>query len=279
MGGLQPARGQGRRRDRRVGALAQAPVEQRQDRHERPVVPRHQPDLRRRRAPEGPQGDLPAGAGGRRLPRRRRLRRTGRRRLHPALARPGDRHRRHPAGGHRDRPAVGLRRAGRPPRRGGDLHPAAAARRGDRRRLGVRREVLPRPLAVAGDQPGAGADVPGRRGVRHLPARHPAALREPPEARRPHQDDHRPVGPPRGLVGRRHRQGRPRHARRAAAALVRPLRPRRQGPEARQGHPADHLLRAGQRPLDQGAALDGQPARRVLPALRRGRRPAAATGC
>ena len=47
---VQPARGQGRRRDRRVGALPQAPVEQRPDRHERPVVPRHQPDLRRRRA-------------------------------------------------------------------------------------------------------------------------------------------------------------------------------------------------------------------------------------
>ena len=31
-----------------------------------------------------------------------------------------------------------------------------------------------------------------------------------------------------------------------------------EGPDARQGHPADHLLRAGQRALDQGAALDRQ---------------------
>ena len=68
-------------------------------------------------------------------------------------------------------------------------------------------------------------------------------------------------------------------SRRAAAAVVRPLRARRRGPDARHGHPADHLLRAGQRPVDQGAALDratSTPRRTASPARRP---PAAATAC
>ena len=70
-----------RREDKDAGEIVEwahsraAPVEQRPRRHERSVVPRHQPDLRSGLAADGPQGDLPAGARRRRLPRRGRVRR------------------------------------------------------------------------------------------------------------------------------------------------------------------------------------------------------------
>ena len=66
-----------------------------------------------------------------------------------------------------------------------------------------------------------------------------------------------------GLVRRRGRQRRLRPARRAAAALVRPLRQGRGRPDARQGHRADDLVRAGHRRLAQGrrtgSAATGSP--------------------
>ena len=77
-------------------------------RHDRPLLHGHQPDLRRGRSPARPQGDLPAGAGRRRLPRRRGQRRPDRRRLHPAVARHRDRHRADPAGVRGERAAARL---------------------------------------------------------------------------------------------------------------------------------------------------------------------------
>ena len=87
LAGLRRSREQGRRRDHDLGALVGAPVEQRHHRHDRPVVHGHQPALGGRGQAAGAQGDLPAGARRRRLPRRRRLGWAARRRLHPAVAR------------------------------------------------------------------------------------------------------------------------------------------------------------------------------------------------
>ena len=74
-----------------------------------------------------PQSDLPAGSRRRCLSRRRGLRRPVRRRLHPAVARPGDGHRSVPPALHRYRTAVRDRRARGPPRRGRHLHRLGAA--------------------------------------------------------------------------------------------------------------------------------------------------------
>ncbi len=94
--GVQRPRVQGRRSGRRVGAPR--PLEQRQRRHDGGVLHGHLPDLRRLAPARRAEGDLPAGAGRRRLPRHRRVRRPDRRGVHPPVARPGDRHRPDPAG-------------------------------------------------------------------------------------------------------------------------------------------------------------------------------------
>ena len=121
-------------------------------------------------------------------------------------------------------PQSGHRRARLAHRRRRHLHRPHAGQGAGGPGHGVRRTLLRRALPDQRDLQGQRADVPDRRRVRPVPARHPAALREPPQARRPDQADHRPVGPPQGLVGRRGRQRRLRPAQRAAAALVRPLR-------------------------------------------------------
>ena len=214
------------------------------------------------------EGDLPAGAGGRRLPRRGRLRRPDRLRLHAAVARPGHGDQPDPAGRRGHRPAVRDRRARLAHRRGRHLHRPHAGQGAGRPGHGVRRPVLRRALPDQRDLQGQRADVPDRRRVRPLPARHPAALREPPQARRPDQADHRPVGPPQGLVGRRGRQRRLRPAQRAAAALVRPLRQGHARQDPRLRHRADDLLRAGHRRLDEDEQLGRQrPGRLDLEAV------------
>ena len=105
---------------------AQAALEQRQHRDDRCVLHGHRPDLRRRRAAGRPQGDLPAGAGGRRLPRRGRLRRPDRLRLHAAVARPGHGDQPDPAGRRGHRPAV--RASARSPRTSARSAPSPAPR-------------------------------------------------------------------------------------------------------------------------------------------------------
>ncbi len=140
------------------------------------------PALRGRRAPARPQGDLPAGAGRGRLPRHRRVRRPDRRQLHPPLDGAGHRHRADPPGLRRGRPRLGDPRAARPAHHRDHVHRPTARLGGARRRPGLRRAVLPGPLADQRDQEGQGADVPGERRVRPVPARHPAAVREAAEA-------------------------------------------------------------------------------------------------
>ena len=204
--------------------------------------------------PAGLKAIFPQVPGSRRLPRRGRLRRPGRLRLHAAVARPGHRDRPDPAGRRRHRPAVGDRRAGLADRYGatftGPTLVKALAGQDTAYDGPFYAERSPINVIDKVER----ADVPGRRRVRPLPARHPAALREPAQARRPDQDDHRPVGPPQGLVGRRGRQRRLRPAQRAAAALVRPLRQGRGRHDAGQRHRADDLVRAGHRRLAQGRA-------------------------
>ncbi|NHA01418.1 CocE/NonD family hydrolase [Nocardioides sp. W3-2-3] len=143
--------------------------------------------LRCRAAAAGPQGDLPAGARGRRLPRRGGLGRPDRRRLHPAVAGAGDRYRHPPAGVRRPGARRRLQDAHRPPRRRTRLHPAAGAGGTARWGAGLRRPVLRRALADHRDRQGEGADLPHRRRVRPVPARHPARLRADPAQRRAHQ--------------------------------------------------------------------------------------------
>ena len=247
-----------------------ATVEQRPDRDDRRLLHGDQPDLRRRRQACRPEGDLPAGPRSRRLPRRRRLGRPGRRGLHPAVARAGHRDRSDPAG--RGRPSDPQSAIGAMASRigtagtftGPTLVKAMAG--GDTAYDGPFYAERS-PINVI--EQGGRADVPGRRGVRPLPARHPAALREPPQARCPDQDDHRSVGPPEGLVGSRGRQRRLRPAQRAAAALVRPLRHGQVRPGAGHRHRADDLVRAGHRHLAQGRQLGRQrPGRLLLATLR-----------
>ena len=161
LGGVQRPGEQGRRQDRRLGAPPV--VEQRQGRHGRRVLHGHQPADGRRPPPAGPQGDLPAGARRRRLPRHRRVRRPARRRLHPAVAGPGQRHRPDPAGLPLQRSVVGHRSPRRAPDRQRDVHDDAGAAGAARRQPDVRRPVLPRAVGDRVHRPGEGADLPRRR--------------------------------------------------------------------------------------------------------------------
>ena len=139
------------------------PWSQRQHRDDRCVVHGHQPDLRRRRQARGSQGDLPAGPGCRRLPRRRGLRRPDRLRLHAAVAGPGHGDGSDPSGRGRHRPAVGHRRARLTHRWRRRVHRPDPGQGAGRPGDGVRRTVLRRALPDQRDRQGRRADVPGRR--------------------------------------------------------------------------------------------------------------------
>ena len=179
MGLLGPAH---HRRLRGGARLDRRPaLERRARRAHRHVVHGDHVALRGRARPPGGEGRLRGGADGRQLPRHRRTRWAGERRVHPGLARPRDgaRHhvRRHPTRGPPRPPGRPVAVPGPDAGRGGrrwDRPPSTGRSGSSAPRSGCADRI---------DVP----DLPRRRPRRPVPARRPDALRA---ARRQHRHPH-----------------------------------------------------------------------------------------